>query len=53
MVNLDNFEIHLSRQNGVFYSGEEISGNLLIRSRNRHKINAIYLEFKGEACVDW
>lgn len=53
MVKLDNFEIYLSRENGVYLPGEEVSGNLLIRARERQKINAIYLEFKGEGNVSW
>ena len=53
MVKLDNFMIHLSRENGVYFPGEEVCGNLLIKSRERQKINGIMLDFKGEVLAHW
>lgn len=53
MVKLDNFTIHLSRDNEAYFPGEEVSGYLLIKSRERQKINGIVLEFKGETYVHW
>ena len=53
MVNLTNFVITLTRESPVYFSGQEISGNVLLRITERQKINAIYLDFKGEAYVKW
>lgn len=49
MVKLDNFVINLTRENAVYFAGEEVRGNLLIKSREQEKLNSIVLEFKGEA----
>lgn len=53
MVKLDIFIIQFSQENGIYYPGEEVCGNLLIKSRERQKINSILLKFKGEVHVKW
>lgn len=53
MVKLDYFEIILSRDNLIYLPGEEVSGNLIIKAKERLKINSVLLEFKGQAYVYW
>lgn len=53
MVKLDKFEIHFTFGNTIYYPGEEITGNLVIRLTKRIKINAIFLKFKGKADIYW
>lgn len=50
---MDKFEIQLSRHDLVYFPGDEVSGNLLIKTKDRMKINEILLELKGEAIVKW
>lgn len=51
---LDKFEITLSRDDKlVYFPGEEVSGNLIVKAKDRLKINSMQLEFKGEAYTYW
>lgn len=53
MVKLEKFEIILSRDNLIHFPGEEVSGNLIIKAKERLKINSLQLEFKGETGTHW
>ena len=49
MVKIVVFDIKLDRANGIFFSGEEVCGKVLLRTSEKQKINKIQIEFKGEA----
>ena len=53
MPKLEKFEIILSRENIIYSPGEEVIGNLIIKAKDRVKINSVQLEIKGEASVYW
>ena len=53
MVKLDYFEIIFSRERLIFFPGEEVSGNLIIKAKERLKINSVLLKFKGESYTYW
>jgi hypothetical protein len=53
MVKFEKFEIELSRKNGVYFPGEEVTGNVVIKlkepSTNKTRI---FVEFRGETHVE-
>lgn len=53
MVKLEYFIIQVNRENAIYFPAEEVSGNVLIKSIQRAKINAILLGIDGEAHVKW
>ena len=51
MVKIVVFEIQLDRDNGIYFSGEKVSGKVFLRTSEKQEINKIQIEFKGEAYV--
>ena len=48
----DKLEITFNRDNNlIYYPGEEVSGNLIIKERLN--IYSVLLEFKGETYIYW
>ena len=52
-TNLDSFEILLNRQNGMYYSGEQIIGKVVYKVNQRFKINEVRLIAFGNSYCEW
>ena len=53
MGKVDSFQIILEKPSGIFISGELVRGNLVVRIRERLKINNLRLILKGNGRVHW
>ena len=50
---IDNFYIELDKPNPFYFSGETLSGRLIVRCRERLKIKNIHVDIVGVAKVFW
>jgi len=53
MGKIDHLYIELDKPNPFYFSGETLSGRLIIRCRERLKINNIHVDIVGVAKVFW
>ncbi|CAB3361769.1 Hypothetical predicted protein [Cloeon dipterum] len=52
-MGLEEFIIIFENAHGVFYSGQNVSGKLVVRCNAPKNIRGIYIKIKGEASVHW
>jgi hypothetical protein len=53
MGKIEQFNIQLSRPNGIYFTGETIEGVLLIKVSERIAVNSVKIHFDGESYLRW
>jgi hypothetical protein len=54
MVQIDFLQIVLSKKNKpVYFSGEVLSGEVIVKAKERVKVRGITLSISGQASVHW
>ncbi|KAI1728827.1 arrestin domain-containing protein 17 [Ditylenchus destructor] len=53
MVKLERFDIEFNNPEHAYFAGQEVSGKIIIETREDKRINEILLEIKGRAKTYW